>query len=65
MILDYLQIAIHVYDDSYQAYLSYYNHTIALVHQSVNNGSVTMTGEMKIARYSIDLKKSFHSAAFL
>lgn len=38
-------------------------HPVALVDQLVDDGSVSVAGEVKVARHSIDLKKASHPAS--
>jgi len=39
--------------------------TVALIYKTMYNGSIAVTAEVEVARNSINLKESFHSAAFL
>ena len=59
-----LRISTDGYDETYQAFLNNFKNTISLIDKSMNNRSVTMTRKVEIARYSINLEKSFHSAPF-
>ena len=43
--------------------MGHVEHPVALIDQLVDDGSISVTGEVEVARYSIDLKKSSHPAS--